>query len=152
MNFLNSQQLAFILDIKKEDARAKMCFAWCADKGIQNRAIRNAKNKIIDDYPGAMPVEMLAVQLNLPTLQAMVDGIVTNYLIRPATRKWILSDYPEKMVKKAQDEGALPKLAIPAGLRSMLPTAIVTQIYDHWLDRYPQFRKPEPQTEMEAEL
>ncbi len=150
MTFLNSQQLAFILDIKKEDARAKMCHAWCTDKGIQNRAKRNAKNKIIDDYPGAMPVEMLARMLNLPTLQNSVDDIINNYLSRPATKKYILCDYPEKMVLKAQEDGKRPKLAIPPGLRSMLPTAIVTQIFDYWQTHYPQFRVPEPETAEDA--
>lgn len=150
MNFLNSQQLAFILDIKKEDARAKMCIAWCTDKGITNRAKWNAKGKIVDDYPHAMPVGMLSKGLNLPTLQQSVDDIVNNYLTRPATKKYILCDYPEKLVLKAQNEGSRPKLAIPPGLRSMLPTAIVTQIFDYWLAHYPQFRVPEPETAVDA--
>jgi hypothetical protein len=39
MNHLNAQQLAFILDIKKEDARAKMCNAWEKSKGIPKETI-----------------------------------------------------------------------------------------------------------------
>ena len=34
MNFLNAQQLAFLLEIKKEDARIMMCNAWEKEKGI----------------------------------------------------------------------------------------------------------------------
>lgn len=128
MNYLNSQQLAFILDIKKEDARAKMCNAWEKDKGIEKvktitgPALKGAeldpvKKKIKDDYPLAMPVKMLSEQLNLPSLQSMVDDIVNNYLIRPASKKYILCDYPEKLVLKAKEEGKKPKAKIPAAKR-----------------------------------
>ena len=96
MNFLNKNQLAFILDIKAKDARAKMCHAWAASKGIPNTAIRNKKEKIEDNYPDAMPIDLLAEHLNLPTLQSSVDDIQDNYLKRPASKKWILCDFPEK--------------------------------------------------------
>ncbi len=43
---LTKQQLAFILDIKVEEARAKMCVAYAKSKGIENTAEINDKNKV----------------------------------------------------------------------------------------------------------
>jgi hypothetical protein len=140
MKYLNSQQLAFILHIKKEDARAKMCIAWSASKGEENKAIRNHKNKIEDPYPLAMPVDMLSKFLNLPTLQDSVDDIINNYLVRPATKKWILCDFPEKLILKAQETGVKPKAQIPPALKSMLPKATQDIIHEEWLKRYKEFR------------
>lgn len=75
MNFLNSQQLAFILEIKKEDARAMMCNAWCKEKQIENKAEWNdTGKKIIDPYPTAMPIEFLSKHLILPTLASQFKG------------------------------------------------------------------------------
>lgn len=144
MTFLNAQQLAFILDIKKEDARAKMCVAWAASKGEENKAARNAKGKIEDPYPVAMPVQMLAQFLNLPTLQESVNDITDNYLNRPASKKWILCDLPEKIIKKAEAEGdPNPKFAIPPALRSMLPKSQQEIIFKEWEKRFPKYFKKE---------
>lgn len=146
MTFLNAQQLAFILDIKKEDARARMCNAWCKAKGIPNEKDREGpkvagaaweKKKLKDPYPQAMPVEILSEQLNLPTLQAMMYDIHHNFLKRPATRKWILCDYPEKQKENAQKAGKnLHRLPIPKGLKSLLSTDTVTEIGSEWSKRY----------------
>lgn len=138
MNFLNKSQLAFILDIKAEDARAKMCVAWCADKKIENKAFWDDETyKLIDDYPDAMPVEMLAVQLNLPTLSQSVDDIRDNYLNRPGTKKWILCDYPEKEIEKGTKAGkALIKLNIPKALRLLISMPVQKEIKKQWHKRY----------------
>jgi hypothetical protein len=137
MNHLNKNQLAFILDIKAEDARAKMCHAWCTHEGIENKAFRNEKEKIEDDYPEAMPIEILASQLNLPTLQQSVDDIVNNYLNRPASKKWILCDYPEKEIEKGTKAGKpLIKLNIPKALRSMVKQDVQKEIKKEWHSRY----------------
>lgn len=42
---LTKQQLAFVLDIKAEEARAKMCVAWCKFKGIENKAKNKSQRK-----------------------------------------------------------------------------------------------------------
>lgn len=139
MKFLNAQQLAFILDIKKEDARAKMCHAWCSAKGIQNQAFRlKDSQRIIDDYPQAMEVVMLAEKLNLPSLQEAVNDITENYLTRPASKKWILCDYPEKQIKKLEDSGKMPpyKVQIPPALKSMLPPSQQERIKEEWKTRF----------------
>lgn len=147
MNYLNSQQLAFILDIKKEDARVKMVNAWCRSKAITNTLIRNHTGKIDKDsdrYPLAMPVYLLSKELNLPTLQESVDDIVNNYLVRPASKKWILCDLPEKIIKKATEEGSdKPKFAIPPALKSMLPTETQRIILAEWEIRFPKYFKKE---------
>lgn len=108
MKTLTSQQLAFLLDIKKEDARARMCNAWEKANNIPKSRIgelkvkrqyvskTSDKVKLIDPYPNDMSIEILASGLNLPTLQQMVDDIEQNYLKRSASKKWILCDYPER--------------------------------------------------------
>jgi hypothetical protein len=138
MKFLNAQQLAFILDIKKEDARAKMCVTWSSSKGEQNQAERNSKGKIIDPYPLGMPVDLLANELNLPTLQNSVDDIVQNYLVRPATKKWILCDYPEKQIAKCATIGEDKPISIPPALKSMLPKEVKDRIVQEWRVRFPK--------------
>lgn len=139
MKFINSQQLAFVLDIAKQDARAKMCVAWAKSKGIENAAYYDEETgKLKDDYPQAMEIEMLARELNLPTLQEMVDDITNNYLTRPATRKWILCDYPEKQIKKCEDSGKPHRVNLPPALKSMLNTTDVDRIKSEWKNRYRQ--------------
>jgi len=140
MKFLNAQQLAFILDIKKEDARAMMCNAWTRKEGIPKEGLKTAKvnrgkkNKIEDPFPIAMPIETLATELNLPHLQAACDDIENNYLIRKATKKFILWDFPEKSIKKFEAETKKKpySLDIPPALKSMLPTEIQNEIYSGW--------------------
>jgi hypothetical protein len=149
MNFLNSQQLAFLLDIKKEDARARMCNAWEKVKGIPkdsnanhyesvHGAAWNHKNKIQDSYPQAMPIQLLAEGLGIPALQHMVDDIWNNYLIRKSTKKYILWDFPEKEIALATKAGkGLPiRVRIPPALRSMLPSSTVNEIHEHWKNSF----------------
>ena len=100
MTFLNKTQLGFILDIKAEAARAKMCYAWASENKIINTAYADEKEKIIDPYPETMRIEILAQWLNLPTLQQSVDDIVNNYTKRPATKKWIFAIIPKRKSKK----------------------------------------------------
>lgn len=142
MKFLNAQQLAFLLDIKKEDARARMCNAWTKSHGIPKNDIgevpvarRSKKNKKIEDpFPLAMPIELIAEHLNLPDLQTACDDIENNYLERKATRRWIMWDYPEKAILKFQKECAkMPyKLNLPPALSSMLPDETKQTILKHW--------------------
>lgn len=140
ITFLNKKQVAFLLEIQVEDARAKMCVAWAEDKGIINKASWNEKDKIVDDYPAAMPVEILAKSFNIPNLQKLVDDVEMNYLKRPATRKWILSDYPEKELEKMDRLGVGKRVNIPAALRSMLPTEQVQLIKEEWRKRFPKMQ------------
>jgi hypothetical protein len=143
MNYLNSQQLAFILDIKKEDARVKMVNAWCRSKGIPNKLERDGTGKIdkvTDNYPLGMPVDVLAKELNLPTLQDSVDDIVKNFLVRPASKKWILCDYPEKLIEKWSKSGDPKTLSIPAALKSLLSKESREFIKEEWKKRFPKYR------------
>lgn len=137
MKELDAQQLAFILDIKKGDARAKMCVAWANHRGEDNKATWNHTGTKVDDpYPKTMPIELLAKELNLPTLQRSVDDIVNNYLVRPATRKWILCDYPEQQIRKHEEAGTPKPVRIPPALRSMLRPEIMQEILKEWQDRH----------------
>jgi hypothetical protein len=134
---LTKQQLAFILDIKAEEARAKMCVAYCKFKGIENEAEINSKGKVTDPYPQAIDIDILSVHLNLPTLKAMVEDIEKNFLIRPASKKWILCDYPEKKLKALKEAGDKRlRVTIPSGLKSMLSDKTQQIIKNQWLQRY----------------
>ena len=138
MNSLNKQQLAFILDIKTEDARAKMCHAWCRFHGIENKAYVSDKNKIVDDYPEQIPIGILSQSLNLPDLQQMVNDIKLHYLDRPASKKWILCDYPEKEIKSRHTNSKELVLSIPPALKSMLPQLTIDRIKEEWTSRFPK--------------
>lgn len=144
MNYLNAQQLAFILEIKKEDARFKMVHAWCKAKGIKNKLERDHTGKLdkqSDNYPEAIPVEILSEQLNLPTLQQSVDDIVNNYLSRPASKKWILCDFPEKELKKCKEAGKeYVVINLPPALKSLLPVVTREKIKTEWIKRFPKAR------------
>lgn len=145
--YLNKKQLAFILDITDEEARAKMCVAWAKSLGVPNSARREekvtkkgkptGKKKLVDTYPEAMLVEVLAIHLNLPTLAQAVEDIKTGYLKRPAARKWILCDYPEKSLKTKETAGDKLTLNIPTGLKSLLPTPVIDEIKKEWTERFP---------------
>lgn len=149
MNSLNAQQLAFLLDIKKEDARARMCNAWEKAHDIPKNHIGELKvkreylyktastKKLKDPYPNDMPIEMLATGLNLPTLQQMVDDIRENYLKRKGTKKWILCDFPEKVLKKCADDGKPLKVNLNPALESLLPDETVAAIKREWASRFP---------------
>ena len=136
--FLNKKQLAVILDIQVEDARAKMCVAWSRAKGIKNDATRY-KKKIVSDFPDTMPVDLLAAELGIPTLQEMVNDIEQNYTKRSATRKYILNDFPEKMIAKIVQTGKAKKIAIPSGLRSLLSKKCIDDIQTYWTEHYPKY-------------
>jgi len=141
MTELNSQQLAFLLDIKKEDARARMCNAYSKAHDVLNTAER-VKNKIVDSFPKTMPIDMPAKGLNLPTLQKMVDDIRENYLKRQATKKYILYDYPEAMIKKAESGDKPPpyKVSIPPALASLLTDEDNNTILNAWESKYKNIR------------
>jgi hypothetical protein len=132
MNSLNAQQLAFILDIKKEDARAKLCHAWCKFHGIENKAYLNDKKKIVDDYPERIPIGMISQTLCIDNLQTVVDDIILHYLTNPVTKKYILCDFPEKeLATKAKN-----KIKIPSVLKTFLSPEDVEFIKAQWLKRY----------------
>lgn len=152
MTSLNAQQLAFILDIKKEDARAQMCNAWCKAHGIPNdrddegpkiaKTTRSKGKKIVDPWPHEMLIEMLAEQLNLPSLQQMVNDIRENYLVRPATRRYILQQYPEKKILAGEAEGKTYPIPVdlPPALKSMLPDETIKSIYNAWVNGFKTIR------------
>lgn len=146
MQQLNAQQLAFILDIKKEDARARMCNAWCRENGIPKTdswkvevpGVECVNKRIRDPYPHDMGIALLAENLNIPNLQQMVDDIHNNYLVRPATRRWILQQYPEKKILAGESDGKTYPIPVdlPAALKSMLPKETIKTIYNAWINSF----------------
>lgn len=146
MKFLNYKQLAFVLGITPIKALEKIIAIHCS---IQNKGtprvcdkvseylfdivIKNGKEtKVRNQFPEVMDIETLSEKLNLPCLQSSVDDICTNYLNRPASRKWILCDYPEKeLVSKTRYE-----VKIPPALKSMLPAEQVKEIEQIWAQRF----------------
>lgn len=146
MKYLNYKQLAFVLDIPPIKALEKIISIHCTMKNIDKPrrcekvneylfdfAMKNGeKIKVRNNMPEVMDIETLSEKLNLPTLQASVDDICANYLNRPATKKWILCDYPEKqLVNKTKNQ-----IKIPEALRSMLPTEQINEIQKVWNQRF----------------
>lgn len=152
MKTLSKKQLAYLLDIKIEDARAKMCAAWEKENGIQRfadntqvvangeiiGATRNTKNKIQDNYPDKMEIDVLSRNLNMPDLQLIADDVQNNYLTRAATKKFILDDFPRKEIAKAKQAGKFARLTIPSGLRSIIRDDIAEEIKAQWKVRFPK--------------
>jgi hypothetical protein len=112
MNYLNSKQLAFILDIEVQEAREKMVYAHCKANGLS--------------VPQRRKKEDLA-------------DIEANYLTRPASKKWILCDYPEKKIKSFAESGGRHKLSLPGALASLLPKATQDVIMQEWRARFPKW-------------
>jgi hypothetical protein len=79
-----------------------------------------------------MEIGTLAEHLNLPDLQMVVDDIQNNFLKRPASKKWILSDYPEKQLETKLKS----KIKIPPVLRSLLYDQDIDTIKREWKSRH----------------
>lgn len=139
MQFLSAQQLAFILDIKVQEAKDKIIYAYCKDKGWPVPLLKKENKKDRAEYPNQISIALLAKYHNLPTLQSMVDDINDNYLTRKASKKWILCDYPEKLIAKWVESGEKHRLTIPPGLKSMLKNEDVIKIMDEWRERHPGY-------------
>lgn len=86
-----------------------------------------------------MSIEILAVQLKIPNLQSMVDDVRNNYINRPATKKWILFDYPEKHIAKCDKDGKKKRLSIPSALRSFFTNHTIEAINESWHKNYPDY-------------
>ncbi len=68
----------------------------------------------------------------------MVNDINKNYLTRPACKKWILCDYPEKKMKSLAEAGKPMRVAIPPALKSLIPEKTAQTIRLEWQKRYAQ--------------
>lgn len=146
MKYLNYKQLAFVLSIPPIKALEKIIAAHCKMKGIdlpypQEKAVNylfdfvmkdGKKVKVRNSTPDTLAVDDLALHLGIPTLKESIEDIQKNYLNRPASKKYILSDYPEKqLVNKLKHQ-----VKLPPALKSMLPTATVVEIHNQWKTRY----------------
>lgn len=123
------------MDIKAEAARAKMCCAWAKSKGLRNSA-RIIDGKVVDDYPLAMEVETLMIHLPFPELALAVHDVHENYLKRHATRKYILFDYPESIIKSKGLKGDAPTLNIPPVLSSLINDETRKAILASWREHF----------------
>jgi hypothetical protein len=130
---LNYKQLAFILDIKPIEALEKIIYVHCKVKGISRPQPQDkVKSYLVDGFPEDFDLGSLAVHLNLPSLQQSVEDIRNNFLKRPATKKWILCDYPEKELKtKAHN-----RVKIPSALASLLNKKDLEIISEEWSKRF----------------
>lgn len=139
---INYKQLAFILDIKPVEALEKILYVHSKVTGKSLPArqdtvreylfIKQKKKSVRNDLPESFDVGLLSLHLNLPTLQQSVEDIQNNYLVRPATKRWILCDFPEKELKTKLKE----KVRIPPVLESMLKTEDIATIQSEWNKRY----------------
>jgi hypothetical protein len=132
---LTYKQLAFILEIKPIEALEKIIYAHCKIKGT---SLPRSEDKVSgylysgSTYPAEMEIGTLAEHLNLPDLQMVVDDIQNNFLKRPASKKWILSDYPEKQLETKLKS----KIKIPPVLRSLLYDQDIDTIKREWKSRH----------------
>lgn len=146
MKYLNYKQLAFVLSIPPIKALEKIIAAHCKMKGVdlpypQEKAVNylfdfvvkdGKKVKVRNSTPDTLSVDDLALHLGIPTLKESIEDIQKNYLNRPASKKYILSDYPEKqLINKTKKQ-----VKLPPALKSMLPSAVISEIHNQWNIRY----------------
>jgi hypothetical protein len=138
---LNYEQLAFILDIKPIEAIEKIISVYCKTQGKTPPPSQDrVKDYTRNNWPESMDIGLLALHLNLPTLQQSVEDIRDNYLTRTATKRWILCDYPEKELKRCYDKGSPLRTPFPKALESLLPVATADVIREEWRNRFPKAR------------
>jgi hypothetical protein len=143
MKTLSYKQLAFILDIPAKEALEKIISVYCKTKAMPTPApcdtvteylydFNEAGNKVgRNHWPDSLEVELLASYLNLPTLQQYVEDIRLNFLKRPASKKWILSDFPEKQLQTKERH----KIKIPSVLASLLKDSDLSEIKSVWREK-----------------
>lgn len=112
---------------------------------LHNRNVPRPEEKIKDylkhtNFPTEMEIPILSEHLGIPTLQDAVNDIANNYLVRPASKKWILCDYPEKQIKTCLDADKPARIPFPKALESLLPAAIADTIRKEWTKRFPNAR------------
>lgn len=139
---IDYKQLAFILDIKPVEALEKILYVWSKASGKDLPAsqdtvreylfVKQKKKSVRNDLPESLDVGLLAVHLNLPTLQQSVEDIQNNYLKRPGTKRWILLDFPEKELRTKLKH----QIRIPVVLESMLKPEDIATIQSEWNKRY----------------
>lgn len=144
---INYKQLAFILDIEPVKALEKILYVYHKTSGKDlPYSHKNAKGYLFNDdgkrnnLPESMDIGLLAQYLNLPTLQNSVEDIQNNYLNRPATKKWILCDYPERELKRCSDNDRPFRIPFPKALETLLPVEISDTIREEWKKRFPKAR------------
>lgn len=132
---INYKQLAFILDIDPIDALKKIIFVHCK---LTNKQIPRSSNLIRDyvfkdsSWPSEMELCQLADHGNMPYLPMMVEQIQNKYLKNPASKKYILCDFPEKELTTKPKN----KIKIPVALASLLKEDDVNFIKSEWNKRY----------------
>jgi hypothetical protein len=140
---LSASQLAFITKERLvSDARKKMIFAWCKEKGLvvpelkkkfPDKNYEKVQMKKLDVYPDLMEVGILSKHLNLPGLQSACDDIRDNYLKRAATRQWIV-EYPQSEINSKE---SIPvKIPIPGTLKSLMSEETIAEVLALWKKRY----------------
>lgn len=132
---ITHKQLAFILDIEAIEALGKIIFAHCKDRN-QDIPPQKAKPYKVTDYknmglPQEIPLDVLEKHTGLKLGSAILD-ISENYLKRPASKKWILCDFPERELQTKPKN----KIKIPSALASLLSKESLATIKQEWHERY----------------
>jgi len=139
MNQLTKAQFAFILKDTQINARKKMIYAWCTEKGLPvpdidpNADEKEEMKRIDKGYPDWINVDILSRQLNMPDLQQAVDDIRNNYMKRSTTRQWIVELPQDRMNKSGEIP---PRIKIPETLKSLLSDEVINEIINVWKKRY----------------
>lgn len=150
MKHINYKQLAFVLDIKPIEALEKILSIHCKLNGIQTpppaekvseylHDLNLKGKKVRNKLPEIMEIEILSEHLGLPALNMAITDIRENYLKRPATKKYILCDLPEKLIQNTTKSGKkVTTLTLPTDLKSLLLPSIVEEIATEWRARFPK--------------
>jgi hypothetical protein len=134
MTHLTYKQLAFLLDITDLEAYEKFLAIDSSVTGKPTPSPCNTITRYRDQGYKApeLSIDILSKKLNLPNIQDALIDISENYLKRPAAKKYILCDYPEKKLETLEKH----KVKIPSVLASLLKPETVAIIRKEWEKRF----------------
>jgi hypothetical protein len=127
MKNINATQLAFIMSIKKADAKKKILHA-IDKKGVKRQNDEKEKDP-------SVRVDQLSTAIGID-LDFYIKSIGKDFLKNQATGTYILN-YPTSKLKPSKKTGLLPKsVAIPSTLRGFLNKEVIEEIKVKWNQKY----------------
>jgi hypothetical protein len=142
-SILNSKELAWLLDVKKSEAAAKIIY--CHNKAVDETGVGvkfseeyDKKGKLVD-LICRTSISNLEKYGGLTYLRFAITDIQENFLTRSQTRGYILN-YPQQKMNRKGKDGSMPKsISIPSPLNNFLSTKTKQDIIEIWQTQYPYF-------------
>lgn len=130
MKEITANQLALLLDIKREDAVKKVVVALERESGFEHYELKPATLSKYDKNP-SISISLASRYLGVD-LDSILQDIKKNYLKNPATGRWIY-DYPASKLKVDPKTGRFPlTVSIPGTLKSLLTEEQIKEIISKW--------------------